>query len=244
MCDNSKEHRCTGHCCKHFFIPFTYQELQDMLDDTKDIRRCKDYEIIARMVIPTEVPDHLKGQEDADPEHCFTCRHLRENNDCAIYEQRPRMCREYPYGRQCRYPGCTYTGLGTTREEEEENTNVSNRPHYCPEQIKVFGKTFLFSYCSDAIEKQKPGILSNPPKSPPTRQIVSYEINNCTLNVRVEQVHTRLNTRENPPRGQWIATLQDDYTHITGPRGDTVESAVSFLELELSLVRDLLEACK
>lgn len=91
-----------------------------MLDKTKDISRCEDYEIIARMVIPAEVPDKLKGEEGCDPEYCFTCRHLLPNNDCLIYTARPRMCRNYPYGKKCRYPECTYTGVGEAYESKKE----------------------------------------------------------------------------------------------------------------------------
>lgn len=39
----------------------------------------------------------------------YTCRHFDEAGDCSIYESRPNMCREYPYGRAqgCQYAGCT-----------------------------------------------------------------------------------------------------------------------------------------
>jgi len=111
--------RCTGHCCRHFFLDYTIEDLQAMLDPSKDVRRCEDCEIIARMVIPAEVPDHLKGEKGCEPEYCFTCRHLLPNNDCLIYHARPKMCRNYPYGKNCKYPRCTYTGLGEEYESEE-----------------------------------------------------------------------------------------------------------------------------
>lgn len=38
----------------------------------------------------------------------YDCRHLRPNGDCAVYEGRPQMCRNYPNGRPCTKPGCTY----------------------------------------------------------------------------------------------------------------------------------------
>lgn len=114
MCSH-KEHRCTGHCCRHFFIPYSYEELQEMLDPTKTISRCEDCEIIARMVIPVEPPMDLVEDLGILPnakQHCYTCRHLLPNNDCLIYAARPKMCRDYPYGTKCKYPGCTYTGIG------------------------------------------------------------------------------------------------------------------------------------
>jgi len=47
----------------------------------------------------------------------YSCRHLTEAGDCAIYETRPEMCRGYPYDREvegggivagrCANHGCT-----------------------------------------------------------------------------------------------------------------------------------------
>ena len=39
----------------------------------------------------------------------YDCRHLQPNGDCAIYEDRPTMCRNYPNGVACSRVGCTYT---------------------------------------------------------------------------------------------------------------------------------------
>lgn len=36
----------------------------------------------------------------------FTCRHFADGN-CQIYENRPAMCRKYPYNRICEYADCT-----------------------------------------------------------------------------------------------------------------------------------------
>ena len=39
--------------------------------------------------------------------HHYTCKHHdKETGLCTIYDQRPAMCSEYPYGSACRYPGC------------------------------------------------------------------------------------------------------------------------------------------
>jgi Fe-S-cluster containining protein len=94
-----------------------------MLDETRDTIRCEDCEIIADMVIPIEPPSHLIEKLGLRPDvnrYCYTCRHLLGNKNCAIYENRPRMCSGYPYGKKCVYPGCTYTGLGTNLDENEQ----------------------------------------------------------------------------------------------------------------------------
>jgi Fe-S-cluster containining protein len=37
----------------------------------------------------------------------FSCRHLSGSGDCSIYEERPRMCRQYPMDEACSFEGCT-----------------------------------------------------------------------------------------------------------------------------------------
>ncbi len=40
--------------------------------------------------------------------HYFTCTNLKENGDCAIYDNRPTMCSDYPYGDKCEQSECTW----------------------------------------------------------------------------------------------------------------------------------------
>lgn len=50
----------------------------------------------------------------------YTCRHYnRKTGDCMAYDRRPKMCREYPYGRGCEYPGCTRTCVRPPASEGE-----------------------------------------------------------------------------------------------------------------------------
>lgn len=118
-----------------------------------------------------------------------------------------------------------------------------NHPHYCPEQIKIFGKTFTFADCFNAGEQQKTGMISDLSKPLPIRQVVVYEILGCDAYVRIEHAHARAQAFP-PARGPWIAALQDCYTCITGPHGATIESAVSLFNLELGLIDNLLETLK
>jgi hypothetical protein len=52
--------------------------------------------------------------EDTEPWHWYTCRHFVVDDNyvgyCAIYEDRPWMCRHYPNGVACAYAktGCTW----------------------------------------------------------------------------------------------------------------------------------------
>lgn len=41
----------------------------------------------------------------------YTCRHLLTSGDCGIYETRPVMCRDFPYGRACPHgEACAWDG--------------------------------------------------------------------------------------------------------------------------------------
>lgn len=86
--------RCSGHCCSAFRLPFAPDELRERAAGIADGA------FIADMVIPLGPPaDDLGGYR-------YSCRHL-VGGDCAVYDARPRMCRDYPYGRRCVERGCT-----------------------------------------------------------------------------------------------------------------------------------------
>ena len=83
--------RCTGHCCRGFFFG---DNMLDLLTDPKG--RGQDADVIIDMLIETDRPEH------------YNCKHLVDGN-CAIYEDRPRMCSSYPNGRPCKIADCTRT---------------------------------------------------------------------------------------------------------------------------------------
>ena len=93
--------RCTGHCCRRFVLPYSYQEMQERKDTITDGN------VIADMIIALEEDPRLV-RRDGSPGFPFTCKHLQNNGDCAIYQTRPAMCRDYPYGRPCEWDECTW----------------------------------------------------------------------------------------------------------------------------------------
>lgn len=102
------ESRCTGHCCRRFSLPLTIEEIQ--IENEKALiwvqagrtgarPRFDPEEIqkVASMVIPTDDP------------YLFNCKHHNaETGDCMNYENRPELCRDYPYGRACNFAACTW----------------------------------------------------------------------------------------------------------------------------------------
>lgn len=120
--------RCTGHCCKRFYLPLSPADLElaceaqrqkdagDTVELWRDFKGDQhgvvgmDGEIvqIAGMV---ELVDTIQKSAITDSrEHFYTCKNF-DGQNCTIYESRPPMCRNYPgYNGEghCNYPGCTY----------------------------------------------------------------------------------------------------------------------------------------
>jgi Fe-S-cluster containining protein len=112
------EGRCSGQCCKIFNLcGLTMKELQERIDEGN----VKDGEVIKDMLIELTIEQKMERRElycnnanIVDDEvlkntSYFTCKHLSENGDCSIYENRPHLCRSYPYCREgrCEFKGCT-----------------------------------------------------------------------------------------------------------------------------------------
>lgn len=93
--------RCTGDCCRKFFLNASPQWFATRLANLKLEKRSEpEVEQIAEMLILIE--------SVSEEENYYTCKnHDPISGDCRIYETRPKMCRDYPYhGQRCRYPGC------------------------------------------------------------------------------------------------------------------------------------------
>jgi Fe-S-cluster containining protein len=130
------ESRCTGHCCRMFFLPYSPDQLREeyqrwlRTDGDAVIHKghigygqakplLAEIHLIYPMVIhlSESYPDGyaMVNPRDVDPEevsagHFYTCKHLdRTTDNCTIYEDRPGMCRDYPYRGSCNYAECTWT---------------------------------------------------------------------------------------------------------------------------------------
>ena len=95
--------RCTGHCCQSFPLTATMDELwtDSVLEEVGGRTRFGPGEAqkVVRMVLP--LPNIGDVQR-------YTCRHLLPSGDCGNYEDRPRVCRDYPYGQACQNPHCQW----------------------------------------------------------------------------------------------------------------------------------------
>lgn len=109
---------CQGDCCVAFKVPFTLQELTEGNVEDNDVEEAM---VMAEMLDPITVEEANWRQEElvkgnptefteADEGHLFMCKKWDEETRlCTDYENRPDMCRDFPYGKSCRY-GCSCKG--------------------------------------------------------------------------------------------------------------------------------------
>ena len=100
---------CDGRCCAAFYLPVTHEEMT-----RKRMRRFTDGEYIAAMVLPLTADaaaERLRQNFPDTPEvrnNLYTCRFWDHRTRlCVAYDERPAMCRDYPYGKPCDH-GCDY----------------------------------------------------------------------------------------------------------------------------------------
>jgi Fe-S-cluster containining protein len=85
---------CPGFCCQTVYLPMDHANLHRFADVLIDGHQ------IADMLEPTG--------ETTGTSHHFTCKNWDPNMRlCTVYENRPFMCRDYPYGRPCEHCGLT-----------------------------------------------------------------------------------------------------------------------------------------
>jgi len=121
MCEHTR--RCSGHCCRSFYLRFSPEQLKAWADGSQPhTYKPEEIKKVADMVIhlgPADDPntnrpvlaDRLGNviPNQADGGHYYTCKHHNTaTGNCDNYENRPDMCRDYPYQDRCRYKACTW----------------------------------------------------------------------------------------------------------------------------------------
>lgn len=135
--------RCIGHCCRLFYAPTTPEKITRCQEAAVkreqgepfpvDLTLPRDHETILDMLIPVrpvvegETPPGQKTYKidrwGSKEGWLFRCKHFdEESHDCRIYDRRPKMCRDYPYGEPCDFEGCTYT---PEKDDEEETGRLA-----------------------------------------------------------------------------------------------------------------------
>lgn len=143
--------RCSGLCCRHFYLPYSPDELAHLADE----QRWRDEYQEAHP--GADLPPELQGTiyteirliadlavylgDEAPPNNRFsggrvasggiyTCKYLQPSGDCGIYERRPAMCRDYPYSKTCEWGDrCEWTEGRVRGLREWRETPSGRRLH-------------------------------------------------------------------------------------------------------------------
>lgn len=117
---------CSGGCCAVFWLP---KEIGASTVDGEFIRDMR-IELTAEQAkerwatfVGTDCPTWVGGTEERP---AYTCRHWDESTRlCTVYDQRPAVCRDYPYADKCSH-GCSY--------QVDEETQSRYRPRTDPDE--------------------------------------------------------------------------------------------------------------
>jgi Fe-S-cluster containining protein len=123
---------CPGYCCAAFYWPRTISYMREHGESMYDGAQIRDMLIPLTPKQARERYEKFSGQSTDSYKwkhrgHFFTCKNWDEDTRlCRIYEDRPAMCRDYPYGQECQH-GCGVCGGMPTddrrkiREEQADN---------------------------------------------------------------------------------------------------------------------------
>lgn len=102
--------RCTGHCCWDFTVGISLYEIAQMAKQYSAVE-WSNPEIPQQPIKLLEMllPLYERVTEEGEVIYHYGCIHLQPNGDCGNYTERPNMCKDYPYGQECRFKGCTYS---------------------------------------------------------------------------------------------------------------------------------------
>lgn len=143
-----RQGRCSGHCCVAFPLRHSPGELARALwgylerddggwfdDEGEERIGLLEIELLALMCRPLgyrEAGECLPGVRHRplrEAHWVYTCRNLQPNGDCAIYDHRPRMCSEYPYGSGCEMVDCTWSPARRERQRRLEREQCEGMPY-------------------------------------------------------------------------------------------------------------------
>lgn len=120
---------CTAKCCRYFALPI---DTPESYEDYQYIRWYLLHE--AATVFVDDGTWYLMVHT--------TCKHLRDDNLCGIYETRPQICRDY-----------------TTDNCEYEDDWVYDQYFETPEQIQEYMEAVLKTKKGKSIRGRKPELL-------------------------------------------------------------------------------------
>lgn len=107
---------CTGDCCRMMPLNDSPEQLVEGADESEDGWKLVD-------MLELVSSERIWNGKVHNRVYYYACRHLTLEGRCDDYENRPAMCKEYPYGEPCDRPNCTST-LGRGRPCDADSANI------------------------------------------------------------------------------------------------------------------------
>jgi Fe-S-cluster containining protein len=124
LCDH-----CTAKCCRYFALPI----------DTPSTR--SEFDTVRWFLLHDRASVFTEGDTWYLLMHT-TCRHLRPDNRCGIYETRPEICQEY-----------------STADCEYDDSWVYDRYFETPEQLAEYAEAVLSRRSGQILRTPRPPLL-------------------------------------------------------------------------------------
>lgn len=111
---------CTGKCCAVFHFTRAHNEWDD-------VSALRDGELLKSILVPlTQEEGDARAAKFGFHATCvgnlYMCNKWDEDTGlCTIYDERPEMCKDYPYARGCAHQGCGYESPGFIIEKYKES---------------------------------------------------------------------------------------------------------------------------
>ena len=115
------ERTCDGRCCACFPLSWEVAGPDGIASwHDPDGDPLTERQFIADMLVPLNLPEAISRWTELDlgpipqwiehsPQNLYTCRHWdTDTRLCTRYDERPWLCRAYPYQSNCQHEGCTY----------------------------------------------------------------------------------------------------------------------------------------
>lgn len=124
-----------GKCCRVVTTSLSYEELKnfalendehvrDFLNIFKPYESAEEARKICSKTVDNILSELKSNNKDFDEKEItfYRCRHIKEDNLCGIYENRPKLCKNFPSNPWVIVPpGCGYEGwLFKKREEKKQ----------------------------------------------------------------------------------------------------------------------------
>lgn len=161
----NESNRCTGHCCEAFIIS------RDQA--IRELALSEDKEEIIELSKILNLSIHVSGEY-------HTCKYFNDKTrNCDNYLERPKMCKEYPYGRNCDFSDCTWKSVRLPYTVREEYNPKISKVVKFRRIVKLLVLDCDYLDTKDYLDAKKESLEKVREKAAEMRKAIRKELNIC-----------------------------------------------------------------